>query len=139
MLVEVFYYNAQESSNFVLKSKIQEKKKVVEGTGYRPDLKCTWKEDKAVYRDLVQQSKRDIQRAFLGIGPYDLLPSHCHLAVTASTWSAMDKDERARHLAKLATSVAEETVDVHTEQEPQSGNTIGCFAESGLPEFLKGS
>lgn len=135
---EFFYNNAQESSNFVLKSKIQEKK-VVEGTGYRPDLKCTWSEGIAVYRGLVQQSKRDIQRAVLGIGPYDLSPSHRHLAITASTWSAMDKHERARHLSKLGTSVAEETVDVHTEQEPQSGNPIGCFAESGLPEFLKGS
>lgn len=87
----------------------------------------------------MQQSQRDIQRAVLGKGPYDLSPSHRHLAVTASNWSVMNKQERARHLAKLGTSVAEETEDVNREQGPQSGNPIGSFAESGLPEFLKGS
>lgn len=90
---EFFYNNAQESSNFVYKSKIKEKK-VVEGSGYRPDPKCTWSEAITVYGNLVKQSRRDIKRAVLGKGPYDLSPSHQHLAVTAQTWSGMSRKER---------------------------------------------
>ena len=78
-----FYNNAQESSNFVFKSKIKEKK-VVEGTGYRPDLKCTRGEAIVLYKNLVLQSRRDMQRAILGKGPYTLSLSHQHLEVTPS-------------------------------------------------------
>lgn len=90
---EFFYNNAQESSNFVFKSKIKEKK-VVEGAGYRPDPKCTWSEAITVYGNLVQQSRRDIQRAVLGKGSYDLSPSHLHLAVTACIQLVWDEQER---------------------------------------------
>ena len=61
---EFFYNNAQESSNFVYKSKTKEKK-VVEGSGYRPDPKCTWSEAITVYGNLVKQSRRDINAQIL--------------------------------------------------------------------------
>ena len=125
---EFFYNNAQESSNFVYKSKIKEKK-VVEGSGYRPDPKCTWSEAITVYGNLVKQSRRDIQRA----------PSHQHLAVTAQTWSGMSRKERERHLAKLGTSVAEETGDENRDEPIEQQMVIGSFTDSGLPEFLRGS
>ena len=40
---DIFYNNVQESNNFVFKSKIKEKK-ATESVGYRPVLKCTWRE-----------------------------------------------------------------------------------------------
>lgn len=89
-----FYNNAQESSNFVFKSKIKEKK-VVEGTGYRPDLKCTRGEAIVLYKNLVLQSRRDMQRAILGKGPYTLSLSHQHLEVTPSGLWWTEKKERS--------------------------------------------
>jgi len=87
--------------------------KVVHGAGYRPDPKCTWSEAVTVYGNIVQQSRRDIQRAVLGKGPYDLSPSHRHLAVTASSWSGMNRKKRVRHLAKLGTSITEDIEEDH--------------------------
>ena len=101
-----FYNNAQESSNFVFKSKIKEKQ-VVEGTGYRPDLKCTWREAIVLYKNLVLQS-RNMQRAILGKGPYTLSLSHQHLEVTPIQWSVMNRKEREKHLANSAVEEMEE-------------------------------
>ena len=103
-----FYNNAQESSNFVFKSKIKEKK-VVEGTGYRPDLKCTRGEAIVLYKNLVLQSRRDMQRAILGKGPYTLSLSHQHLEVTPIQWSVMNRKEREKHLANSAVEESKET------------------------------
>lgn len=76
--------------------------------GNRPDPKCMWNEAVNAYWNIVQQSRRDIQRAVLGKGPYDLSPTHCHLAVTASSWSGMNRKERETHLPKLGTSITED-------------------------------
>ncbi|XP_022780689.1 uncharacterized protein LOC111321932 [Stylophora pistillata] len=135
---EFFYSNAQESSNFVYKSKILEKK-VVEGTGYRPDPKCTWAEAISVYRALVEQSRRDIQHAVLGKGPYNLSLLHQHLAVSATSWSGKTRKERELHLAKLGTSIAVETEEENREEPMEKQDVISSFVDSGLPELLKGS
>ena len=135
---EFFYNNVQESSNFVYKSKVKEMK-VVEGAGYRPDPKCTWSEAITVYGNIVQQSRRDIQRAVLGKGPYDLSTTHRHLAVTASSWSGMNRKERERHLAKLGTSITEDVEEDNKEEPLTQTEVIGSFKDSGLPEFLKRS
>ena len=129
-----FYSNFQESSNFAYKSKVKEMK-VIEGAGYRPDPKCTWSEAVTVYWNIVQQSRRDIQRAVLGRGPYDLSPTDCHLAVTASSSSGMKRKERERHLAKLGTSITEDIKEDNKEGLLTQTEVIGDFKDSGLPEF----
>ena len=125
---EFFYNNIQESSNFVYKSKVKEMK-VVEGAGYRPDPKCTWSEAVTVYENIVQQSRRDIQRAVLGKGPYDLSPTHSHLAVTASSWSGMNRKERERHLAKLGTSITDDIEEDNKEEPLTQTEVIGSFKD----------
>lgn len=87
----------------------------------------------------MQQSRRDIQRAILGKGPYDLSSTHRHLAVTASSWSGMNRKERERHLAKLGTSITEDIEEDNKEEPLTQTEVIGSFKDSGLPEFLKGS
>jgi len=136
---EFFYNNVQESNNFVYKSNVKEMK-VVEGAGYRPDPKCMWSKAITVYGNIVHQSRRDIQRAFLGKGPYDLSPTHRHLAVTASSWSGKNRKERERHLAKIGTSITEDIEEDNKEELKQmKTEEIRSFKDSGLPEFLKGS
>ena len=114
-------------------------KKHVEGAGYRPDPKCRWSEAITVYGNIVQQSRRDIQREVLGKGPYDLSPTHRHLAVTASSWSGMNRKERERHFAKLGTSITEDIGEDNDEETVTQTEVIGSFNDSDLPEFLKGS
>lgn len=87
----------------------------------------------------MQQSRRDIQRAVLGKGPYDLSPTHRHLAVAASSWSEMNRKERERHLAKLGISVTEGGGEDDKDEPLTQTEVIGSFKDTGLPEFLKGS
>lgn len=47
-----------ESTNSAFTSKVKETK-VVEGIGYRPNLKCSWPESVIIYRDSVLQAQRD--------------------------------------------------------------------------------
>ena len=132
---EFFYNNAQESSNFVYKSKIREKK-VVESTGCRPNLKCTWSEAIILYKNLVLQSRRDIQHAVLGKGPYTISNSYKDLVVTPVKWSAMSVEERGKHVAKLGISLTEETEEGKGREEtPRQHELIGKFESSGLPDF----
>ena len=78
-------------------------------------------------------------RNFLEKGPYDLSPTHRHLAVTTSTWSGMSRKERERHLAKLGTSLTDDIEEDNKEEPLTQKEVIGSFKDSGLPEFLKGS
>ena len=133
---EFFYNNAQESSNFVYKSKIKEKK-VVEGSGYRPDPKCTWSEAITVYGNLVKQSRRYSTRSSWkrSVRPFTIAStSSCNC-----TDLVRDEQKRKRHLATLGTSVAEETGDENRDEPIEQQMVIGSFTDSGLPEFLRGS
>lgn len=112
-----FYSNFQESSNFAYKRKVKEMK-VIEGAGYRPDPKCTWNEAVTVYWST-----------------YDLSPTDCHLAVTASSWSGMNRKERERHLAKLGTSITEDIKQDNKEGLLTQTEVFGGFKDSGLSEF----
>ena len=135
-----FYNNAQESSNSALKSKVKETK-VVEGIGYRPNLKCSWPEAVIVYRDSVLQAQRDVQRAVLGKGPYTLNAQHQHLSLSDSKWSSMTRDERQKHLRALGSAVQEDLQDQlpKTSENEDQWEVMGSFEDSGLPEFLRGS
>ena len=123
----------------VYKSKIREKK-VIESTDYRPNLKYTWSEAILLYKNLVLQSRRDIQCAVLGKGPYTISNSYKDLVVTPVKWSAMSVEERGKHVAKLGISLTEETEEGKDREEtPRQHELIGKFESSGLPDFLKGS
>ena len=58
---DFFYNNVQESSNAVFKNKVKEQK-VVEGTGYSPHMKCSWREAITLYKEYVLQTRRDIEQ-----------------------------------------------------------------------------
>ncbi|KAJ7373251.1 hypothetical protein OS493_012840 [Desmophyllum pertusum] len=108
---DFFYNNAQESSNFVYKTKIKETK-VFEATGYSPNLKCSWVEAIKIYKELVDQKHRDLRRTVLGKGPFTLSPAFKHLELSGAQWSSLDKKLRERHLAKLDPSITKENASM---------------------------
>ena len=134
---DFFYNNVQESSNAVFKNKVKEQK-VVEGTGYSPHMKCSWREAMTLYKEYVLQTRRDIQRAVLGKGPYSLSAPYVHLTVTDAQWTGMDRKEREKHLQKLGTSSGECLQEEINEIEPAE-ERMGSFESSCLPEFARGS
>ena len=130
---EFFYNNFQEGRNFVYKSKVKDMK-VTEGAGYRPEPKCMWSEAVTVYGNIVQQSRRDIQPTVLGKSLYDTSPTQHHLAVTASTWSGMNRKERERHLAKLGTSITGD-IEEHNKEEPLTQKEVIGFQRLRSPRI----
>ena len=111
---------------------------MVEGTGYSPHSKCSWREAITLYKEYVLQTRRDIQRAVLGKGPYSLSPPYVHLTVTDAQWTGMDRKEREKHLQKLGTSSGECLQEEINEIEPAE-ERMGSFESSCLPEFARGS
>lgn len=141
---EFFYNNVQESWNAVFKGKIKEKK-VLEGIGYRPELKCTWSEAIKLYKHSVLNARRDIQRAVLGKGPFSLNTQYQYLTVTDARWSIMSRQDRQKHLETLGAAFEEEAEDEDADTTYTSSvdndhlEVMGKFENSGLPEFLRGS
>ena len=137
-LKDKFYYNnAQESSHATLKGKIKAKK-ILEATGYRPGLKCTWPEAISVYREFVLQARRN-SRAVIGKGPYSPNAQYKNLTVTDAKWSSTSRKEREKHLQALGTAVQEELGDDLTSasEKQDQPEVMGRFESSGLPEFFK--
>ena len=160
-----FYNNAQECSNFKFKSKIREKK-IETSTGYRVNTKCTWVEAIEVYKELVESTRRGMQRSILR-------------KRNTVEWAKMSDSERRKHVDRLNLSLTITTPDkipnttvinlteseddddrVMASKLPASGlpgssctsssnkpstsredrdHTISQFNDSGLPEFLRGS
>lgn len=147
---EFFYNNAQECFNFKFKSKILEKK-MVTGSGYRPNIKCTWIEAITAYKEFLECTRRDHL--------VTLSPSLKHLERNAVEWSKMTESARLKHVQRLNLSLTEYKDEfclpasnlpaaectatsasvLQSTSEENETNTIGPFEVSGLPEFLKGS
>lgn len=146
---EFFFNNAQECSNFKYKSKILEEK-MSTTPGYCPCVKCSWTEALVLYRRLVEEVKRNKQRAVLQKGSFVLAEPYKHLEIPLHQWSALTLKEKNAHLAKVDPSIkgafnATLASDLEL-QEPRTPDvseenpiTIGSFEETGLPECLRGS
>ena len=106
--------------------------------GYSPHMKCSWREAITLYKECVLQTRRDIQRAVLGKGPYSLSAPYVHLTVTDAQWTGMDRKEREKHLQKLVTSSGECLTEEINEIEPAT-ERMSSFESSSLPEFTRGS
>ena len=101
-------------------------------------MKCSWREAMTLYKEYVLQTRRDIQRAVLGKGPYSVSAPYVHLTVTDAQWTGMGRKEREKHLQKLGTSSEECLQEEINEIEP-GAERMGSFECSGLPEFARGS
>lgn len=117
---------------------------------YCPRVKCSWTEALVLYRRLVEEVKRDKQRAVLQKGSFVLAEPYKHLEMPFHQWSALMAKVKNAHLVKVDPSIkgaSNATLVSNLElQEPcppdvseENPVTIGGFEETGLPEYLQGS
>ena len=92
---ELFYDNATESINHQFKVHVRSKKASVNVQGVR-DLDCTLAEASRIYYDMLEETRRNIQRAVIGMGPYRLTPAYAHLHVPPSKWEKLTSSQKMR-------------------------------------------
>ncbi|KAK3731333.1 hypothetical protein QZH41_004099 [Actinostola sp. cb2023] len=92
---ELFYDNATESINHQFKVHVRSKKAPVNVQGVR-DLDCTLAEASRIYYDMLEETRRNIQRAVIGMGHYRLAPAYAHLQVPPSKWEKLTSSQKMR-------------------------------------------
>ena len=83
-----FFTNDSESINALLKHSL----------GYK---KHQWGVFNNKVKNLVEQQKREVERAVIGYGVYQLKPQYSFLAVPEDKWFRMTQDQRQLHLRKF--------------------------------------
>lgn len=96
---DFFYNNAAECHNFRYKVKVKEDQAANAIAGF-PPKSCTWVEAIQSYKRMVQECRNNIQRAFIGQGPFKLAPEWKSLEVSEVAWMTKTPEERRRHMAK---------------------------------------
>ena len=76
---DFFYNNAAECHNFQYKLKVKEDKAASAIAGF-PKKLCSWVEAIESYR-MVFECRNNIQRSFIGEGPFTLAPDYRNLEV----------------------------------------------------------
>ena len=164
---DLFYNNAAECHNFRYKLKVEEDKAATAVAGF-PKKSCSWVEAIESYGRMVQECRNNIQRAFIGEGPFTLAPDWKSLEVPAAEWMSKTPEERRRHMAKIdpcakrsaasfgPVSLAsgtnrnanEDSKDddvvivedtCETTVTESPANYLCSFDDSGLPNHLRGS
>jgi len=94
-----FYNNASESMNDRIKKRIRQTKQDSNPSGHT-DVNCTLSEMVKVYKEVVDECRRNIQRAIIDLGPYRLDDSVSHFKVAPERWRDMTESERKQCLKK---------------------------------------
>ena len=97
---EFFFDNASESINHRYKVSIRNKKATCGPTGAR-GLNYSMAEAGTIYHNMLEQTRRNIHRAVIALGPYHLAPSFSHCQISPASWSQMSEREKATRLKWL--------------------------------------
>ena len=97
---DFFYNNAAECHNFRYKLKVEEDKAASVIAGF-PKKLCSWVEAIESYRRMVFECRNNIQRSFIGKGPFTLAPDYRNLEVPTAEWMSKTPEERRKHMAKI--------------------------------------
>ena len=91
-LGEEFYYNiAPESMN----ARLKQKKKSIKAA------KITWPEGISLVEGLVKEQERNIVRAIIDEGPYELNKDFEHLKIDPERWLSLSEKEKLNRLSKV--------------------------------------
>ena len=151
-----FYDNASESINHRFKVKVQEQKSTTVPSGHI-SLNCTWVEAIDVYHRTLEETRRNIHRAVIGLGPYRLADQCKNCKVDPVVY--MSPGQKVKCLQKIdSTAKLEEITDspcttdsanivptsaldnIHTlVSAPPTSKDKMAFEDSGLPEMMKHS
>lgn len=133
---EFFFDNASESINHRYKVAIRNEKATCNPTGAK-DLNCTMAEAGRIYHNMLQQTRRNIHRAVLGLGPYRLAPSFADRQISPSSWQNLSEKEKTARLKwldpnyKCAKTTATSTVSKpSTKVDPTDPSTENKVAVS---------
>ena len=120
---EFFFDNASESINHRYKVSIRNEKATCDPTGSR-GLNCSMAEAGTIYHNMLEQTRRNIHRAVIGLGPYHLAPSfsHCRISPTAST--QMSGREKATSTVSTMPQLAPDVTSLHSSSEYERNETI---------------
>ena len=141
-----FYNNGPESLHSKYKLQIRQHK-LQENAGGIPERKFSWSEAADQYRGMVNRVKRNIHRAIIGEGPYQLTPAYSNLQIDVHSWLGMTDRSKLKQLRKIDPSATEKDLSSSfnnsqidaSQSEQTSVEIIGSFAASGLPEMFRGS
>jgi len=131
-----FYYNnSSESMNDRLKKRIRQIKRDAQPSG-NAEIYCSLSEMVDVYKELVDECRRNIHRAIIDLGPYRLDESVANSKVSAEKWRDLTDAQKEKKI-----QIIDPLFKIQVENAPHSSqkNIIGCFEESGLPGMFKES
>ena len=86
-------YNASESINAMLKHKLNYKKNEL--------LKFV-----DITKELVSEQQREVERAVIGRGKYQIKQQYQHLEVDERKWFSMNTEQRKKHFSLVKSSEA---------------------------------
>ena len=113
-LQTLFYTNASECVNSMIKNKVQYKRNEL------PQFIQKLKE-------LCDEQQREVERAVVCRGKYRLRPQYRHLEVPESKWFTMSREQRKQHLSKVNDHLVSNTS--HPD-EVRFSSGISCTSES---------
>ena len=132
---EPFTTNTSESINAMLKRKLDYKQS--ELPAFIDKVK-----------ELVNEQQKELERAVIGRGKYQLKQQYQYLQVTESKWFLMTEEQRKNHLSKLQLVVLKNTVEENEhDQCPKPSNPTasaslqlsGLFNEDGSMQITTSS
>ena len=85
---DIFTTNASESVNAMLKHKVDYKRSEL------PEFICK-------VREVIQEQQREVERAVIGRGKYQLREQYKYLEIPEHKWFLMSSEQRKKHLARL--------------------------------------
>ena len=141
-----FYDNAVESINRKFKTKIREQKNATNVSGFKL-LNCTWLEAVNVYANMLEETRRNICRVLINMGPYRLAQDYQHLKIEPSVWSTeLNNTQKLKALRKLDSlemnkdllAIAHTGIEKLSSTPKPDSEALG-FENSGLPEMMKAS
>jgi len=115
-----FYTNDSESLNAVIKEKVDYKKQ-------------QWPIFNDKMKQLVDLSQREVEKAVIGTGRYQVKEQYRHLIVDQKKWFRMTEAQRARHLQKFNSITVTSTSPGHPlsilakESTSQGGHTTAGY------------
>lgn len=126
---EFFYDNATESINHRFKVAIRNEKATCNPTGAR-DLDCTMAEAGEIYYNMLQQTRRNIHRAVIGIGPYRLSDENATCYTAAPIWNTLSDNEKTSRI-----KMVDPKYKPATKIETDEAKTLSIIMGKSVPDI----
>lgn len=98
-------------------------------------ISCSLVEMTEIYKEVVEECRRNVNRAIIDHSPYNLDETFSHLKVPESAWKEFDEKKKTQCIRKIdPVYKGEESQNQAKNAETQ---TIGPFEASGLPSMFK--